>query len=342
MAKKKDLSDMFAGSKLLAATDLSRSLSDIGGIASHLRMAEDFGKMVDPLGTRTTLELAHGRGLLESTALGGLSKLAALDDTSLASTLHGGFAARLGLGDALLRDQHFESLSKLYSFHNLIESDGLRSMRTMHAQFASLGEPPEWLRGYEMMDRLSARIESSLGVQQAVPWDAHLAGIAAPSMSLLATGRFDRLTGVLSSLGALGASLTWLHAADDSEYAAVAAAALFREDGGQAPAEHPPKRILVRAQVICHLCNEPMIMRNDSYRWESEADLVIDVSIIPLCAKCTDLGEKDPSYWSKKLRDVGRPRFELIEGGRQGDERTPRRGELFLVETSEDPENEDE
>ena len=291
MAKTRYLADELFGS--MRAFDRDRTMFDaLKGQQGMLDAVAGRHGMLNSITGQ--LRVSDSLGLANQLGKFDMQGLAAVGLADHACHLHKTFADSLALGDQYRLAGSAASFSEMldrskamgdmHALHkSLFASDAMLSIKSVHESMARIGAASELLGGYAAMARLHDGIEKHVGLDHAKLWGNHLAGIAAPSMSLLATGMFDRPTGLLSAFDGAKGTLTWLRQLDESESALVSAAALMTAE----VAEPAPRRITVRTDVRCNICDDPMLVRGESFHWVSEEEVVINLGVVPICPACT-------------------------------------------------------
>ncbi len=95
------------------------------------------------------------------------------------------------------------------------------------------------------------------------------------------------------------------------------------------------KLLRVRCNVICRWCGEPLIAKGgDQVVDGASAELIIDLTVVPLCPKCLKQAAADPSYLERCLGETSgsaAPQFRLIRGEAESISAPRGRAVLHLV-----------
>lgn len=162
--------------------------------------------------------------------------------------------------------------------------------------------------------------------------EKELARATLPSAAMLGwTGdrRAAVLTGLESDSG-FGA-LSWL---DSNDVGSSVRSAMLRAP----PPKLEPTRqtISIHAAIACALCEGLLYVPSHSVEVVSEREVDLRLSVLPVCPKCREqLGD---DYFLEQLRNLRRPRLELIPGDGQ-DPVARDRQHLRLVERAPDDED---
>lgn len=190
------------------------------------------------------------------------------------------------------------------------------------------------MREQSTMRQLSRICDFDRGLRAAmlepahVAWSAHLRTTALPTLSFLAQDWLKPLA-LMTDLApfALGASVSWL--TRQSSATVVMTAAITPTEGRRRGIE-----VIVEEEILCALCDSPILNFDGDVKWIGPRRAVRQRFIFPACPTCSAKERQEPGFLQHALRELERPRFAVIRGGRKGDGHP--QGQLRLVQNDSD------